>query len=87
MIVDKSILKLVTRAQVKPDDCSYENFVCILNEEAKRKVISEITERLETGTQYKGKNMSISNVILSQAREIASFLRNEGGYEAFTQNW
>ncbi len=86
-VVDKSVLKLVTRGQVKAEDCNYENFVCILNEEAKRKVLSEIMEKLESRIQYKGKNMSISNVILSQAREIASFLRNEERYEAFTQNW
>jgi CRISPR-associated protein Cas1 len=87
VVVDRSVVKLVTQSQVKPQDCRFENFVCILNEEAKRKLLSEIIERLEAKTQYGGKNMSLSAVILNQAREIASFLRNEGAYEAFTQSW
>ena len=86
-VVDRSVVKLVTQSQIKPDDCRFENFVCILNEDSKKRLLSEIFERLEAKTQYKGKNMSLSSVIRSQAREIASFLRNEGGYEAFTQNW
>jgi len=87
VVVDRAVVKLVTQSQVKPEDCRFENFICILNEEAKRKLLSEIIERLEAKTQYRGKNMSLSAVILNQAREIASFLRNEGAYEAYTQSW
>lgn len=87
VVVDRAVIKLVTHSQVKPEDCRLENFVCVLNEEARRKLLSEIIDRLEAKTQYKGKNLSISAVILSQAREVASFLRNEGTYEAFTQSW
>lgn len=87
VVVDRSVLKLVNQSQIKPDDCRIENFVCILNEEAKKKLISEVMEKLDTKTQYKGRNMSISAVILSQAREIASYLRGDGTYEAFTQKW
>ncbi|MDK2795301.1 MAG: CRISP-associated protein Cas1 [Archaeoglobaceae archaeon] len=87
VVVDRSVLKLVTLSKVKPEDCRIENFVCMLKDEAKKKLISEVMEKLDTKTQYKGRNMSISAVILSQAREIASYLRGDGTYEAFTQKW
>lgn len=86
-IVDRAVLKLIAFSQVKPEDCEFKNFTCQLKDGARRALLSEVLERLEDTTQYRGKNISMSSVILSQAREIAKFLRGEGSYAGFVQNW
>jgi len=86
-IVDRAVLKLISLEEVKAEDCEIKNFVCQLKDKARRALLSEILKRLEAKTQYRGKNISMSSVILSQAREIAKFLRGEESYAGFTQNW
>lgn len=86
-IVDRVVFKLITYSQVKPGDCVIKNFVCQLNDDSRKILLSEILNRLEEKTQYKGKSISMSSVILSQAREIAGFLKGENEYAGFSQNW
>ncbi|MEM2086532.1 MAG: CRISPR-associated endonuclease Cas1 [Archaeoglobaceae archaeon] len=86
-IVDRVVLKLISYSQIKPSDCENRNFVCHLNDNARKMLLSEILERFEERTQYKGKSISMSAVILSQAREIAGFLKGENEYAGFSQNW
>jgi len=86
-IVDRAVIKLVSYRQIKPIDCEMRNFVCMLNDSARRMLLGEVLKRLETKTQYMGRNMSYSSVILQQARRIASFLRKEKKYSGFWQGW
>lgn len=86
-IVDRAVIKLVSYRQIKPIDCEMRNFVCMLKDSARRMLLGEVLKRLETKTQYMGRNMSYSSVILQQARRIASFLRKEKKYSGFWQGW
>lgn len=86
-VVDRVVLKLIAHSQIKPEDCVMKNFVCSLKDNARKMLLSEILGRLEEKTQYRGKNLSFSSVILAQAREIASFLIGKEDYVGFSQNW
>jgi len=87
-IVDRAVVKLISYRQVKATECKMKNFVCILNDSARRTLLREVLKRLETKTQYMGKNLSYSSIILQQARRIVSFLRNEKKYySGFWQGW
>jgi CRISPR-associated protein Cas1 len=86
-IVDRSVIKLVSYRQVKPDECEMKNFVCMLSDSARRVLLGEVLKRFEMKTQYMGRNMAYSTIILQQARRIASFLRGEGKYSGFWQGW
>jgi|Deesub1362A_J573_1020465.scaffolds.fasta_scaffold00127_7 CRISPR-associated protein Cas1 len=85
-LIDRSVIKLLSYRQIKPDECEVKNY-CILKDSARKKLLNEIISRFESKTQYHGKNMAYSNIILWQARKIASFLRGESRYQGFTQRW
>jgi len=86
-IVDKAVIKLISYKQIKHDECEFENFVCILKDKARKKLLKEVLERLEKKTQYAGRNITYSSIIHAQARRIAKFLRGKGKYEGFWQRW
>ena len=86
-IVDRAVIKLVSYKQVKVTECEMKNFICMLNDSARRTLLREVLKRFETKTQYMGRNMSYSQIILHQARRIASFLRKERKYSGFWQGW
>ena len=86
-IVDRVVLRLISYRQVKPEDGEIKNFVCNLNDRARKLLLAQILERLDSKTQYGGRNLTYSSIILLQARKIVSYLRNEGKYEGFFQRW
>jgi len=86
-IVDRAVIKLVSYRQVKPGECEMKNFVCMLSDSARRVLLQEVLKRFEMKTQYMGRNMAYSTIILQQARRIASLLRGEGKYSGFWQGW
>ena len=90
-LVDKSVIKLVTKKQVRPEEgleklagTEYHQ----LTENCRKALISEVLGRLETPVQYAGKSVILSDVILSQARRVAKFLRDEiKDYEGYYLRW
>lgn len=53
-----------------------------------RKVIGDrVMERLMSTESYQGKQYQIRSIIQMQARRLASFLRGNGGYKAFSFKW
>jgi CRISPR-associated protein Cas1 len=86
-IVDKAVIKLISYKQIKPNECEIRNFVCMLEDSARKTLLKEILERFENRTQYAGRNLTYSAIIQSQARKIAGFLRQEGKYKGFWQRW
>ena len=86
-VVDRVVLRLISYGQVKPEDGEMRNFVCSLRGEARRLLLSSILERLDSRTQYAGRNLTYSSIILHQARKLVAFLRGEGRYRAFVQRW
>jgi CRISPR-associated protein Cas1 len=85
-IVDRAVIKLLSYKQIKPDECEI-SMHCMLRDTARKKLLGEIIEKFESRTQYYGKNITYSNIILWQARKIAMFLRGEGKYSGFCQRW
>jgi CRISPR-associated protein Cas1 len=86
-VVDRVVIRLISYSQIKPHECEIRNFICMLSDSARKLLLSEILKRLESKTQYVGRNLSFSSVILHQSRRIASFLRGEGRYSGFWQSW
>lgn len=86
-VVDRVVLRLIARRQIKPEDGEIRNFVCNLSDKARKTLISAILERLDSRTQYEGRNLTYSSVILLQARRIVSFLRGERKYQGLFQRW
>ncbi|RLI78637.1 CRISPR-associated endonuclease Cas1 [Archaeoglobales archaeon] len=86
-IVDKAVIKLIGYKQIKPDDCRIENFICRLEDKARKTLLKEVLERLDSKTQYAGRNVTFSSIINSQARKIARFIRGEVRYKGFWQRW
>jgi len=86
-IVDRSVVKLVSYKQVKPDDCEMENFVCTLKDNARKGILREVLQRLENTTQYQGRNVRYAHIIQSQARKVTKFIRGEQKYSGFWQRW
>jgi len=86
-IVDRAVIKLISYGQVKARECEMKNFVCMLNDSARKTLLAEVLKRFETKTQHMGRNLSYSSIILQQARRIASFLRGEKKYSGFWQRW
>jgi|Deesub1362B_J571_1020462.scaffolds.fasta_scaffold04679_3 CRISPR-associated protein Cas1 len=86
-VVDKAVIKLISYKQIKPDDCRIENFLCRLEDKARRTLLKEVLERLDSKTQYAGRNVTFSSIIQSQARRIARFIRGEVRYKGFWQRW
>lgn len=64
-----------------------ENFTCRLEDDARRTLLKEILGRLDSKTQYMGRNYTFSTIINMQARKIARFLRGEVKYKGFWQRW
>jgi CRISPR-associated protein Cas1 len=86
-IVDRAVIKLVSYRRIKATECEMKNFVCMLNDSARKTLLAEVLKKFETKTQYMGMNLSYSSIILQQARRIASFLRGEKKYSGFWQGW
>ncbi len=86
-IVDRAVIKLISYRQIKAAECEMKNFVCMLNDSARKTLLGEVLKRFETKTQHMGRNLSYSSIILQQARRIASFLRGERKYRGFWQRW
>jgi len=86
-VVDRVVLRLIARRQIKPEDGEIRNFVCNLSDKARRTLIASILDRLDSRTQYEGRNLTYSSIILLQARGVVSFLRGERRYQGFFQRW
>jgi CRISPR-associated protein Cas1 len=55
--------------------------------ETRKELAARITERLETPEPYEGKKHRLRHIVQEQARRLASFLRGQRMYEAFTSTW
>jgi CRISPR-associated protein Cas1 len=59
----------------------------LLDAETRKAIGEKIVERLGASEPYQGKQYQIRSIIQMQARRLASFLRGEGGYRAFSFKW
>lgn len=58
-----------------------------LDIETRRAIGEKVTERLMATETYKGKQHQVRSIIQMQARRLASFLRGDSEYKAFSFKW
>ena len=82
-VVDRTVFGLVNKG-VKLEQDERRRFTG----ETARMLAEKIYERLESSEPYEGKRHPLRAIIQSQARHLATFLRNErSDYEAFVMGW
>ncbi|MDM7918113.1 MAG: CRISPR-associated endonuclease Cas1 [Methanosarcina sp.] len=87
-VVDKSVIKLFSLKRVSCEDFSLENGVCKINDKARKLLLSEVLNKLESQVKYEGKSVKWTDLILKQAYSVAKFLRGESEeYRAFRLRW
>ncbi len=87
-VIDKAIIKIFSLGQVKPEDFTIENGVCRINDTARKLLLNELLTKLESRIRYMDRSIKWSDLILSQARNVAKFLRKEvKTYKGFWLRW
>ncbi len=59
----------------------------LLDAETRKGIGERVVERLYASEPYEGKQYQIRSIIQMQARRLASFLKGERGYKAFSFKW
>lgn len=87
-IVDKTVIALVTKGVINTADFSIEGGLCRLSDNARRVLLKDILEKLEEYTTKGDERLRWCDLILSQARAIAKYLRGESAsYEPYYLRW
>lgn len=73
--------------QLGLDDFEENGNRIILSEESGHLLISKILDNLNCEINFKDSNMSYSDIILYQGRQMAKFLTHEDSYEGFYLRW
>ena len=58
-----------------------------LSEQTKRKVVEAVAEKMSSKVNFRGKKMTLREVIKSQADSMAKFLESRGNYRPFIDKW
>lgn len=82
-IVDRSIFQLINRNQVSVNDFEKGQDMCIIKEEARKKLIAQVLRRLDTRVRYDNRNLKFSSIIIKQAQNLARFLTGGETYQGF----
>ncbi|MBU7036432.1 MAG: CRISPR-associated endonuclease Cas1 [Theionarchaea archaeon] len=85
--IDKVVVRLVTRGQVRDKDFEMKEGLCRIRKEGRKLLLKEILERFEDFVRIENQRIAWCNVILKQARLITTFLRGQGAYTGFYLRW
>lgn len=84
IIVDKAILKLVNKKEIKKEDFNFNNNGVFLYEDAKKKFINEIEERLNKKvTIYENQNVTFKTVIRHECYKLVRHLKGVEKFKGF----
>lgn len=87
-LVDKSIIKLISRKEVEPANFLRDGNTCTMDDKARRALLMELLGKLEEYIAYGDGKVRWCDLILNQAREIGKYLRGEAAtYEGFWLRW
>ena len=87
-VVDKRVLSLITKDVVKAEEFEMREGICVLANTARRRLIEEVEGAFEEYVRHGDVKIRWTDLILSQAVEVAKFLRGEvNGYEGFYRRW
>jgi CRISPR-associated protein Cas1 len=59
----------------------------MLTDSSRRAIAQLVLERLESEVNFRGQRHKLKSVVQIQARNLASALRGEGRYKAFSFKW
>ncbi|HID94623.1 MAG TPA: group II intron reverse transcriptase/maturase [Candidatus Latescibacteria bacterium] len=80
-IVDKAVIGMIRKRQ------KLTMTGANLSEETKTKVIEAVMKRMNSKVNFRGKKLSLREVIKHQADLIAGFLEDKGNYRPFIDKW
>jgi CRISPR-associated protein Cas1 len=86
-IVDKVVIRLITKTQVQPDGFRIKEGLCRMEKPTRRLLLKEILTRLEDFARVENRKIAWCNVMLEQARNIAKFVKRQGPYTGFYLRW
>ncbi|MBS7630105.1 CRISPR-associated endonuclease Cas1 [Candidatus Bathyarchaeota archaeon] len=87
-LIDKTVIGLVAKGEIKISDFSIEEGICKMGDQTRKLLLKAVLERFERYVRYKDEQRRWTDMILIQARDVASFLRGElRNYEGFYLRW
>lgn len=87
-IVDKTVIRMVTKNVVGPTSFEIRGGVCKMNDTVRRNLLRGVVGKFEAYLRHKGVKLRWADLILTQARNIAKYLRGETrNYESFYLRW
>ena len=84
-IVDKTVISLVNRKQVKLDDLDGRNNLIKL--EARKLIVSKILDKMYSTITYEGKTMSYAEIIDLQTKNLVKSLIDGDEFRGFYLTW
>lgn len=72
-VADRAVVTFFTRKEINSNDFDKRGSL-ILSDKGKKKIISAVIRRLNARIIYKGKKLILKDIILSQTRELVSYL-------------
>ncbi|MFQ6089578.1 MAG: CRISPR-associated endonuclease Cas1 [Candidatus Methanofastidiosia archaeon] len=86
-IIDKTIVRIVSRGQIKPEDFEIIRGLCRMKDRARKTLLKQVLQKFEDYVRIEEKRIAWCNVILEQARNIVRFLNEEKRYRGFYLRW
>ncbi|MFN8577123.1 MAG: CRISPR-associated endonuclease Cas1 [Candidatus Sericytochromatia bacterium] len=80
-IIDKIVVAMLSKG------VNFKMSSGLLTPDSKEKLAEKVLERLEDRVIFQGKEFALKSIIQIQARNVASFLRNEKDYKSYSFKW
>lgn len=84
-IVDKTVISLVNRKQIKTDDLDKRNN--LLKLDARKLIISKILDKMYSTITYNGNELSYAEIIDLQSKKLVNTLINGDKFNGFYLTW
>jgi len=87
-LVDKTVIRMITKNIVTPKGFEMKEGICKMSDASRRALLKEVIGKFEEYLRYKGVKLRWTDLILTQARNIAKYVRGETRkYESFYLRW
>ena len=86
-IVDRSVLKLVTKDRINEDDFEIKNDYVYINEDCRKLLAKTVLDKLNNEITFDGLKKSYSDFILFESQNIVNFLTYNKQYKTFSIRW
>ena len=84
-IVDKTVISLINRKQVKTEDIDNRNNLIKL--EARKLIVSKILNKMYSTITYNGQEMSYSDIMELQSKNLVNTISNGDEFKGFYLTW